>query len=41
MKKIAYNSVHIQLETFNFTFAQQAVIVYFCHAKQVHTWQRR
>jgi len=27
--KIAYNSAYIQIETFNFTFAQQAVIMYF------------
>jgi len=27
--KIAYNSANIQIETFNFTFAQQAIIVYF------------
>jgi len=26
---IAYNSAYIQTETLNFTFAQQAVIVYF------------
>jgi len=26
--KIAYNSAYFQLETFNFTFAQQAIIVY-------------
>jgi len=26
--KIAYNSAFIQIETFNFTFAQQAIIVY-------------
>ena len=25
----AYNSAYIQIETFNLTFAQQAVIVYF------------
>jgi len=24
--KIAYNSAHVQIETFNFTFAQQAII---------------
>jgi len=27
--KIAYNSAYVQRETFNFTFAQQATIVYF------------
>jgi len=27
--KIDYNSAYIQKETFNLTFAQQAVIVYF------------
>jgi len=27
--KIAYNSAYIQTETLNFTFVQQAVIVYF------------
>ena len=27
--KIAYNSAYIQTETLNFTFARQAVIVYF------------
>jgi len=27
--KVAYNSAYIQIETFNFTFAQQAVIVLF------------
>jgi len=27
--KIAYNSAHVQTETLNFTFARQAVIVYF------------
>jgi len=27
--KIAHNSAYIQIETINFTFAQQAVIVYF------------
>jgi len=27
--KIAYNSAYVQIETLNFTFAQQAVIVYF------------
>jgi len=26
---IAYNSAYIQIETLNFTFDQQAVIVYF------------
>jgi len=26
--KIAYNSAYVQTETFNFTFAQQANIVY-------------
>jgi len=26
---IAYNSTYVQTETLNFTFAQQAVIVYF------------
>jgi len=26
---IAYNSAYVQIETFNFTFAQQAVVVYF------------
>jgi len=25
--KIAYNSAYVQLETFNFIFAQQAVVV--------------
>jgi len=28
--KIAYNSAYVQRETFNFTFAQQAIIVYEC-----------
>jgi len=28
--KIAYNSAYIQIETSNFTFAQQAIIVYVC-----------
>jgi len=28
--KIAYNSPYAQIETFNFTSAQQAIIVYFC-----------
>ena len=27
--KIAYNSAYVQIETFNFTFAQQAFIVHF------------
>jgi len=27
--KIAYNSAYIQIETLKFTFAHQAVIVYF------------
>jgi len=27
--KIAYNSAYIQTETWNFTFAWQAIIVYF------------
>jgi len=27
--KIAYNSAYVQVESVNFTFAQQAVIVYF------------
>ena len=27
--KIAYNSAYVQIETFNFTFAQQAIIVNF------------
>jgi len=31
----AYNSSYIQIETFNFTFAQQAFIVYFYRAKPV------
>jgi len=39
--KIEYNSADVLIETFNFTFAQQAVIVYFYRAKQVHTRQRR
>jgi len=26
---IAYNSAHFQTETLNFTFARQAIIVYF------------
>jgi len=26
--KIACNSVHVQIETFNFTYAQLAIIVY-------------
>jgi len=26
--EIAYNSAHVQIEMFNFTFAQQAIIVY-------------
>jgi len=26
--KIAYNSAYVQIETFNFTFAQKAIIVY-------------
>ena len=39
--KIAYNSAHVQIETFNFTFTQQAIIVYFYHAKQAHSQQRR
>jgi len=26
--KIAYNSLYIQIETFTFSFAQQAIIVY-------------
>jgi len=26
--KIAYNSAYIQIETFNFSFAQKAIIVY-------------
>jgi len=26
--KIAYISAYVQIETFNFTFAQQAIIVY-------------
>ena len=28
--KIAYNSAYIQIETLNFIFIRQAVIVYFC-----------
>jgi len=28
--KIAYNSAYVQTETLNFTFAQQAIVVYFC-----------
>jgi len=27
--KIAYSSAYVQTKTFNFTFAQQAIIVYF------------
>jgi len=27
--KIAYNSAYVEIETLNFTFARQAVIVYF------------
>jgi len=27
--KIAYNSAYVQIENLNFTFARQAVIVYF------------
>ena len=27
--KIAYNSAYVQIETVNFTFTQQTVIVYF------------
>jgi len=27
--KIVYNSVYLQKETFNFTFARQAIVVYF------------
>jgi len=38
--KIAYPSAYIQIQTFNFTFAQQAFIVYFNCAKQVRSWQR-
>ena len=38
--KIAYNSAYVQKETFSFTFAQHAFIVYFYHAKQVHIRQR-
>ena len=30
---IAYNSTYVQTETLNFTFAQQAVIVYFIYAE--------
>jgi len=26
--KIAYNSAYVQIETFNFTIAQQAIIVF-------------
>jgi len=26
--KIAYNSAYVQIETFNFSFVQQAIIVY-------------
>jgi len=26
--KFAYNSAYVQIETFNFTFTQQAIIVY-------------
>jgi len=29
--KIAYNSAYVQTETLNFTFARQAIIVYFYH----------
>jgi len=32
--KIAYNSAYVQIETFNFTFAQQTFIVYFYCTKQ-------
>jgi len=35
--KIAYNSAYFQIETFNCTFAQQAVIVHFDRAKRAHT----
>ena len=28
--KIVYNSAYVQIETFNFTFAPQAIIVYGC-----------
>jgi len=28
--KIAYNSAYFQIETFTFTIAEQAVIVYVC-----------
>jgi len=28
--KIVYNSPYVQLETFNFTLAPQAIIVYGC-----------
>jgi len=38
--KIAHNSAYVQIETFHFTFTEQAVIVYFNHAKQVHTRQQ-
>jgi len=38
--KIACNSVYIQTETLNFTFAQQAVIVYFyiCSNPQMYSY---
>jgi len=38
--KIAYNSAYIQIKTFNYTFAQQAFIVYFYCAKQARSQQR-
>jgi len=37
--KTAYNFAYVQIETFNFTFAQQAFIVYFYHAKQARSLQ--
>jgi len=38
--KIAYNSAYVQIETFNFTFAQQAFIVSFKCAKKQATIYR-
>jgi len=35
-KKIAYNSAHVQIEMFNYTFAQQAIIVYVYLCSNLH-----
>ena len=35
---IAYNSAYVQTETLNFTFARQAVVVYFDAERWILMW---